>query len=173
MTNSSIKTLFCRCLLAALPSQRVRSRTATVNRPNVCFLFPHFSNVCLKLTSHLTETRLLGDVKHLRPFSRERGSEENSRAAPPWEAATEEDRSGRRPTSLSWHRPPRSYPQTHTSSVSAAASQRISLQNRTERPTGGAFLHTNDGSEEPVKGAAPLSSSILDVDQKARLGYPL
>lgn len=135
------------------------------------FLFPEISNVCLKLTSHLMETRLLGDVKHLRPFSHVRGSEENSRAAPPWEAATEEDRSGRRPTSLSWHRPPRSHPQTHTSSVSAAASQRISLQN--QRPTGGAFLHTNDGSEELVKGAALLSSSILDVDQKTRLGYPL
>ena len=44
---------------------------------------------------------------------------------------------------------------THTSSVPATGCKHVSLQNHTEWPTRGAFLHTNDDSEELVKGAAP------------------
>lgn len=43
----------------------------------------------------------------------------------------------------------------HTSSVLATGYKHISLQNQTEWPTRGAFLHTNDDSEKLVKGAAP------------------
>lgn len=76
---------------------------------------------------------------------------------------TKVDRSGQTPT-FSWHWP-RSDPKTHTSSVLATGCEHISLQNHTEWPPRDAFLHTNDDSEELVKGAAP---EFLDLGREPK-----